>query len=161
MDIVDVLLGDGHALRWRDPEIIVARLRLECQLAKFGVQCRLLAGGDNPSGLASAELYDPNTRRWSATGSMTSVHARGIAVLLQTGGVLVAGGANAQTGDVYSPGTGTWTATGPLVDPQPQYSAAAPLPNGQVLYAGGYTTTCDVNYNCYTEVYANAELYTP
>jgi hypothetical protein len=119
----------------------------------------LLAGGDNPSGLASAELYDPSTRGWSATGSMTSVHARGVAVLLRTGGVLVAGGANAPTGDVYSPGTGTWTVTGPLVDPYLQDSAAALLPDGQVLYAGGSRTAC--GYYCYYEVYADAELYTP
>jgi hypothetical protein len=90
---------------------------------------------------------------------MTSVHARSLAVLLRTGGVLVAGGANAQAGDVYSPGTGTWTATGPLVDPYLQDSAAALLPNGQVLYAGGSRTAC--GYDCYYEVYANAELYTP
>jgi Galactose oxidase, central domain len=32
----------------------------------------LLAGGGNPSGLASAELYDPNSRSWSATGRMTA-----------------------------------------------------------------------------------------
>jgi len=90
---------------------------------------------------------------------MTSVHARGIAVLLRTGGVLVAGGANAQTGDVYSPGTGTWTATSPLVDPYLQDSAAALLPNGQVLYAGGSFTA--YGYTGYYQVYANAELYTP
>src|SRR5215831_18765360 len=43
VDVDIVLLGNDHAWRWRDPEIIVARLRLECQLAKFGVPCRLLA----------------------------------------------------------------------------------------------------------------------
>jgi hypothetical protein len=32
----------------------------------------LLAGGGNPSGLASAEPYDPNSRSWSATGRMTA-----------------------------------------------------------------------------------------
>jgi hypothetical protein len=118
----------------------------------------LLAGGGNPSARASAELYDPTSRSWSATGSMTAVHAHGVAALLQDGRVLVAGAT--QAGDVYSPATGTWTASGPLVDPNLQGSAAALLPNGQVLYAGGYRVACGVK-NCDYEPSANAELYTP
>jgi hypothetical protein len=57
----------------------------------------------------------------------------GTAALLQDGRVLVA---SSGTGDVYSPATGTWTPTGPMVFPYAS-AAAALLPNGQVLYAGG------------------------
>jgi hypothetical protein len=89
---------------------------------------------------------------------MTAVHAKGVAALLQGGRVLVAG--TTQAGDVYSPDTGTWTATGPLVDPNLQGSAAALLPNGQVLDAGGYSVVCGVE-NCDYPPSAGAELYTP
>jgi hypothetical protein len=120
----------------------------------------LLAGGDNPSGLASAELYDPTSRTWSATGSMTAVHIRHAAVLLQDGRVLVAG--DAQAGDVYSPATGTWAQTGPMVNPYLLDSAAALLPDGHVLYAGGHRTICSAGGEyCYDQVSASAELYTP
>jgi len=118
----------------------------------------LLAGGDNPSGLASAELYDPTSRSWSATGSMAAVHLRGVAALLQDGRVLVAG--YAQAGDVYSPATGTWVPTGPMVDQYLLDSAAALLPNGRVLYAGG-RYVCYYPPYCNDEDYASAELYTP
>jgi N-acetylneuraminic acid mutarotase len=115
----------------------------------------LLAGGGNPSALASAELYDPTSNSWSATGSM-STPGGGAAALLQDGRVLVAGDG---TGDVYSPATGTWTATGPMVYPYAS-AAAALLPNGQVLYAGGRRVKYCGQYYC-DEPLADAELYTP
>jgi hypothetical protein len=89
---------------------------------------------------------------------MTAVHKFGAAVLLQDGRVLVAGAT--QAGDVYSPAAGTWTATDPLVYPNRLGSAAALLPNGQVLSAGGHRMVCGVK-NCDFEPSANAELYTP
>ena len=67
--------------------------------------------------------------------------------------------ASGGTGDVYSPATGTWTETGPMVFPYAS-AAAALLPNGQVLYAGGERFYCGVK-NCFYEPSANAELYTP
>ena len=117
----------------------------------------LLAGGGNPSATASAELYNPGTGSWSATGSMTSAHPVGAAALLADGRVLVAG---YSTGDVYSPATGTWTETGDMVDPGLYAAAAAPLPNGQVLFAGGRRDAFCGQYQCAEET-ADAELYTP
>jgi hypothetical protein len=78
--------------------------------------------------------------------------------LLQDGRVLVAGYG---TADVFSPATGTWTATGPMVDPGGLYaSAAALLPNGQVLVAGGRRDFFCGQYVC-SEDTAGAELFTP
>jgi Galactose oxidase, central domain len=114
----------------------------------------LVAGGGSYT--ASAELYDPASGRWNTTGGMTGYG--GTAALLQDGRVLVAGYSN--EGEVYSPATGTWTATGPVVSPGLWGRAAALLPNGQVLYAGGERFYCGVK-NCFNEPSANAELYTP
>jgi Galactose oxidase, central domain/Kelch motif len=114
----------------------------------------LVADGGNPSALRSAELYDPSSGRWSVTGSMNGYG--GTAALLQDGHVLVA---SSGTGDVYSPATGTWTETGPMVYPYAS-AAAALLPNGQVLYAGGGKVKYCGQYSC-SEPVADAELYTP
>jgi WD40 repeat protein len=114
----------------------------------------LMAGGGNPSALQSAELYDPAANRWTRTGSMNGYG--GTATLLPDGRVLVA---CCDAADVYSPATGTWTPTGPMVFPYAS-AAAALLPNGQVLYAGGGKVKYCGQYSC-SEPIADAELYTP
>jgi hypothetical protein len=87
---------------------------------------------------------------------MTTAREHASATLLGNGRVLVAGGG---TCDVYSPATGTWTATGPTVFPYAS-AAAALLPSGQVLYAGGSRVKYCGQYSC-DEPVADAELYTP
>ena len=64
--------------------------------------------------LGSAELYQPTTGRWTATGSMTQPRYGHTAKLLATGQVKVSGGTTAAgttatTTEVYTPAAGTWT----------------------------------------------------
>jgi hypothetical protein len=75
----------------------------------------LVAGGfSDPSGdiiTPTADLYDPATGVWTATGSMHNPHAEHTATLLQDGTVLVTGGGNAHgvpfPTEIYHPSTGT------------------------------------------------------
>lgn len=103
----------------------------------------LMVGGadmsDGIDNLASAELYDPKTGTFAATGSMAVGRARHTATLLQDGRVLIAGGANSLAvaeSEIYDPATGTFTATGSMTYTRERASATL-LPDGRVLVAGG------------------------
>ena len=117
----------------------------------------LVAGGvnfNNP--LASAELYDPASGTWAATGSLATARAAHTATLLPNGKVLVAGGANntstLASAELYDPTSGTWSATGSLAT-APANTTATLLPNGKVLVAGGEDSGL--------HALASAELYDP
>ncbi len=86
--------------------------------------------------LTSAELYDPATGTWSATGSISKPHVA--ATSLRDGKVLVLVGHvdSPRSAEVYDPATGTWTATGPM-DPSPMESEKfTVLRDGRVMLAG-------------------------
>jgi hypothetical protein len=117
---------------------------------------------------STAALYDPSTGQFTLDTGPCSCRAFNGA-LLQTGKVLVAGGAITVPGNPY-PSTETinsaelwdvstqaWTSTGNLHGSRSGESMTV-LPNGQVLAAGGGQST--KNSNGFV-VLASAELYTP
>ena len=107
----------------------------------------LIAGGTtsgNVGGVtSSAEIYDPNAKSFTATGSMTVARQGATATLLNDGRVLLAGGvqnvgfrAELSSAELYDPVAGTFTATGSMQTPREGHTATL-LRDGQVLVAGG------------------------
>src|SRR5262245_4329508 len=133
----------------------------------------LVVGGFNPGGfnrpftiLNSAELYDPASGTWSATGSLNTARFGHTATLLPDGKVLVAGGvvgggSALNTAEMYDPATGTWNITGSLNAGRHTRTATL-LPNGKVLVVVGFTGSSTSGFcPCIDFVTNSTELYDP
>jgi hypothetical protein len=130
----------------------------------------LSAGGFDGSRLGppildAAELYDRNSDTWTRTGNLTAARAAHVAVRLQDGRVLVAGGLTngppppappvvLASAELFDPATGMWTATGSMEFAREDASITL-LTEGRVLVVGGSTG------GPFGTPHASAELYDP
>ena len=94
-----------------------------------------------------AELYDPQTNRWTATGELNAPRWSLDAITLPNGKALFAGGSAAfspatalDTAEVYDPETGRFTLTKNTLSVGRQSFGVSLLNGGQVLLSGGNTT---------------------
>jgi uncharacterized repeat protein (TIGR02543 family) len=95
--------------------------------------------------VSRAEIYDPATQTWSATGSMSQPRVLHTLTLLANGAALVVGGATNATAvansataliERYVIATGTWSSVGSLPAARQQHTTTL-LPNGSLLVLGG------------------------
>src|SRR5262249_143796 len=106
----------------------------------------LAAGGWAGSGPAmqyieAAELYDPATGAFTATGALVIPRNGHSAAVLGDGSVALIGGMERDgwfSGSIerYNPASGAWQLAGQMSDHRSSLAAAA-IPSGQVLAAGG------------------------
>jgi len=101
----------------------------------------LVAGGwDSTAKLASAELYDPETDTWAPAASLST--ARGGAVgafRLESGAVLVPGGADSESTELYEPGLDLWMSAGEMAVAHVNGGGVYIEEDDAVLVAGGLT----------------------
>jgi uncharacterized repeat protein (TIGR03803 family) len=130
----------------------------------------LIAGGvaKSPAGVdfetADAEIYDPATGTFTATGSMIVPRSNHTATLLTSGEVLIDGGrpeAGSNPDELYDPSTGRFRFTGTPATPR-QGGSATLLNDGRVLLAGGIYNNEVIGFFAQDEVYDPAtESFTP
>jgi hypothetical protein len=102
----------------------------------------LIVGGLSAGVTASAELFDPVSRRFSTTGSLATPRASHSASLLSDGRVLIAGGHNGNwlaSTEIYDPQSGKFSAGPDLIEPRSDHLAVT-LRDGRVLFVGGTST---------------------
>ncbi|HEY6328241.1 MAG TPA: kelch repeat-containing protein [Blastocatellia bacterium] len=120
------------------------------RMARFDHSATLLPNGKvlvvggfaGDSTLSSCELFNPNTSRWAATGSLNRPRQHACAILLKNGKVLALAGGALVSGlydspaELYDPATGLWSLTASLKTGR-LYPATVLLSDGRVLVAGG------------------------
>jgi hypothetical protein len=115
---------------------------------------RLIPGEtyDTEDDSALTEIYDPPSNAWATSGALKNARTDAVSATLGNGKVLIASGViNAYADpspfptylastELYDPATGMWIPTNPLSNAR-AYAAAALLPDGRVLIAGGIDNT--------------------
>jgi len=112
----------------------------------------LITGGIGAGGavLASAETFDPVTRAFTPTGSMTAARRSHAMHLLDDGRVLLVGGASTAgtpvaSAEIFDPNLGTFTTTGSALTARTD-AQLFPLPGGHLVMVGGGALTFEI-YN--------------
>ena len=125
----------------------------------------LLVGGANTTGaLASAELFNPSTRTFTATsGAMSHARQNHAAALLPDGRVLIVGGSNPTenqlaSSEIFDPATGLFSAVPTSLSAAREFASATTLTDGRILIAGGFNGSA---YLSTADLFSNGAFTTP
>lgn len=113
----------------------------------------LVVGGaderDDRGQYISSEIYDPQTGMFTMAANMTTSRYKfqGSSILMKTGQVLLMGGASVT--EIYDPTTNTFSIVTAGVGATRLFASATSLPDGRVLFAGGYGTDISASTNAW------------
>ena len=101
----------------------------------------VVGGREGARYLATAEMYDPATNRWTPAGGGLTARTGHTATTMANGTVLVVGGQSTDTSytanaERYDPATNSWSPAATMTTARTGHTATA-LPGGGVLVAGG------------------------
>lgn len=159
---------DRVAARWMaQPKMILSRGGHTATLLANGKI--LVTGGEYSESkgvttLASCEVRDPATGKWTLTGDLWSKRVAHAAVRLLGGKVLVAGGFDVSSSawtplgsaELYDPASGKWYKTGSMNTARGMPLVTL-LASGKVLVSGGVKRTSGGGW----QAFSSAELYDP
>ena len=104
--------------------------------------------------VASAEIYEPSTEKWSLVGDMPEETGQHLLEMLENGEALAIGGLGASAAE-YDPTSGTWTSVGEATSRNfdaRSWQSAALLAGGRVLFIGGLAGNAPID---------SVEIYDP
>ncbi len=167
-----VVITDGYG---GDVTSAVAKIRLEGFIAAASMATPrqnqaasklssggkvLVTGGFSIHPLQGAELYDPATGAFAATGNLTAARQNHTSTLLGNGQVLLVGGQGGvggglalDTAELYSAGTEAFAPTTGLMGSPRVFHTATLLGDGTVLITGGLWNTVAHSLVSSAEVY--------
>lgn len=117
---------------------------------------RVVVVGGDESNSSAAEVLDPASSTWTASGPMQAFRTEGYSTTrLASGKATIIGGVlngtSTSGAEMFNPDTNAWRRSGSLITPRAHHTATL-LPDGRILVAGGADGAWPV---------LTAELYTP
>ncbi|MBW2529309.1 MAG: hypothetical protein JRI23_34350 [Deltaproteobacteria bacterium] len=110
--------------------------RMDHAAARLADDTVLITGGaDSVGDLDSAEIYDPTTDTFAATGSMLTARSVHLTAPLSNGQVIVTGGSGDTTVELYDAGS---FSAGPAAPADFAWGTVTPLADERILFVGGW-----------------------